>query len=136
MAWTKSPQPLIDLFDRSVPPGDGITRRKMFGYPAAFANGNLFIGLHQDDFVMRLSDRDRARFNAEFGERVFEPIKGRPMREYVRLPEELLTDARKRSSWIRRSLRYAESILPKTKSVKKTKPAKKKSQRPVRGSRA
>jgi TfoX/Sxy family transcriptional regulator of competence genes len=116
MAWTKSPQPLIDLFDKSVPPGDGISRRKMFGYPAAFANGNLFIGLHQNDFIMRLSEDDRTRFSAEYGERTFEPMKGRPMREYVRLPEELLADARKRASWIKRSLRYAEAIAPKSKS--------------------
>src|SRR5947208_7611121 len=116
MAWTKSPQSLIDLFDKSVPPGAGISRRKMFGYPAAFANGNLFIGLHQNDFIMRLSEKDRARFCAEYGERTFEPMKGRPMREYVRLPEQLLGNGRKRAAWIRRSLQYAEAIAPKPKS--------------------
>src|SRR5713101_7716881 len=113
MAWTKSPQSLIDLFDKSVPSSVTVSRRKMFGYPAAFANGNLFIGLHQNDFIMRLSEEDRARFSAEYGERVFEPMKGRPMREYVRLPEELLTDARRRAPWIKRSLEYAEGIKPK-----------------------
>ena len=92
MAWTKSPQSLIDLFETSVPSGTSVSRRKMFGYPAAFANGNLFIGLHQNDFIIRLSDKDRARFSAEFGERRFEPMPGRPMREYVRLPDELLAD--------------------------------------------
>jgi hypothetical protein len=45
MAWTKSPQSVIDLFDKSVPSGVTVSRRKMFGYPAAFANGNLFIRL-------------------------------------------------------------------------------------------
>src|SRR5438552_8102529 len=110
MAWTKSSPSLIELFDRSVPSTASITRRKMFGYPAAFANGNLFIGLHQNDFIMRLSENDRARFTAEFGERTFEPMKGRPMREYVRLPEYLLADARKRAAWIKRSLQYAETI--------------------------
>ncbi|MCK1637052.1 TfoX/Sxy family protein [Bradyrhizobium sp. 157] len=119
MAWTKSPQSLIDLFDKSVPSGANISRRKMFGYPAAFASGNLFIGLHQNDFVMRLSEKDRARFAAEFGERIFEPMKGRPMREYVRLPEELLADADKRAFWINLSLHYAEAIAPKAKSPKK-----------------
>jgi TfoX/Sxy family transcriptional regulator of competence genes len=113
MAWTKSPQPLIDLFDKSVPSGASVSRRKMFGYPAAFANGNLFIGLHQNDFIVRLSEADRARFSAQYGERIFEPMKGRPMREYVRLPEELLADARKRASWIKRSLEYAEGVKPK-----------------------
>jgi TfoX/Sxy family transcriptional regulator of competence genes len=118
MGWTKSPQTLIDLFDKSVPSGSGIFRRKMFGYPAAFANGNLFIGLHQDDFIMRLSEKDRARFSSQFGERIFEPMKGRPMREYVRLPEALLADARQRAAWIRRSQQYAESFAPKGKPSK------------------
>ncbi len=67
MAWTKSPQPLIDLFDQSVPSNNSVSRRQMFGYPAAFANGNLFIGLHQNDFIMRLSEPDRIRFSAQYG---------------------------------------------------------------------
>jgi TfoX/Sxy family transcriptional regulator of competence genes len=118
MAWTKSPQSLIDLFDKAVPSSASVSRRKMFGYPAAFANGNLFIGLHQNDFIMRLSEEDRTRFSAEYGERVFEPMKGRPMREYVRLPEELLTDARRRARWIKRSLEYAEGTKPKARRKK------------------
>jgi TfoX/Sxy family transcriptional regulator of competence genes len=119
VAWTKSPQSLIDLFEKSVPSGPSVSRRKMFGYPAAFANGNLFIGLHQNDFIIRLSENDRARFSAEFGERLFEPMPGRPMREYVRLPDELLTDPRRRASWIELSLRYAGAIAPKAKSPKR-----------------
>src|SRR5437667_8363344 len=130
MAWTKSPQSLIDLFDKSVPSSVTISRRKMFGYPAAFANGNLFIGLHQDDFIMRLSEQDRVRFSAEYGERTFEPMKGRPMREYVRLPEELLGDARKRASWIKRSLQFVGVIAPKAKPA-----TRKQSRHSVKGSR-
>lgn len=118
MAWTKSPQALIDLFDKAVPASANVSRRQMFGYPAAFANGNLFIGLHQNDFIMRLSEEDRVRFSARYGERTFEPMKGRQMREYVRLPEELLTDARRRAPWIKRSLQYAEAIKPKPQSKK------------------
>ncbi len=113
MAWTKSPQSLIDLFDQSVPSDRSVSRRQMFGYPAAFANGNLFIGLHQNDFIMRLSEPDRIEFSAQYGERIFEPMKGRAMREYVRLPEQLLRNARKRNSWIKRSLEYAQAIKPK-----------------------
>lgn len=118
MAWTKSPQALIDLFDKAVPASANVSRRQMFGYPAAFANGNLFIGLHQNDFIMRLSEEDRARFSARYGDRTFEPMKGRRMREYVRLPEELLTDTRRRAPWIKRSLQYAEAIKPKPQSKK------------------
>jgi TfoX/Sxy family transcriptional regulator of competence genes len=131
VAWTKSPPSLIDLFEKSVPSAASVSRRQMFGYPAAFANGNLFIGLHQNDFIIRLSENDRARFSAAFGERRFEPIPGRPMREYVRLPDELLADPRRRASWINLSLRYAEAIAPKAKS-----PKRKQMPRPVKRSRA
>ena len=116
--FVKSSPELVARFDAAAARFPEAERRKMFGYPAAFANGNLFIGLHQNDFIMRLSEQDRARFSAEFGERIFEPMAGRPMREYVRLPEELLTDPRKRASWINLSLRYAETIAPKAKSAR------------------
>mgnify|MGYP003387033006 CR=1 FL=1 len=66
MAWTKSPQSLIDVLEKSDPAGTCVSCRKMFGHPAAFANRNLFIGPHQNDFVLRLSENDRARFSAEF----------------------------------------------------------------------
>jgi TfoX/Sxy family transcriptional regulator of competence genes len=122
MAWTKSPHALIELFEGSVPAAAGVVRRTMFGYPAAFADGNLFIGLHQNDFIMRLSDADRARFTAEFGERPFEPQKGRRMREYVCLPEPLLVDAGRRARWIQRSLRYAQAIPPRKRSRRRTPP--------------
>jgi TfoX/Sxy family transcriptional regulator of competence genes len=60
MAWRESPQTLIDLFDRAVPRSRDIQRRRMFGYPAAFLDGHLFAGLHQEDFILRLPKRPRA----------------------------------------------------------------------------
>ena len=41
MAWKKAPAALIDLFGASLPDDPRIERRQMFGYPAAFVNGNL-----------------------------------------------------------------------------------------------
>jgi len=38
MAWRKSPEPLIQLFDEALPDDPLIERRKMFGYPCAFIN--------------------------------------------------------------------------------------------------
>jgi TfoX/Sxy family transcriptional regulator of competence genes len=67
---------------------------------------------------MRLSEEDRTQFKAEYGERIFEPMKERPMREYARLPEDLLTDAPTRARWIKRSLEYAEGIKPKARRKK------------------
>src|SRR6266481_3930164 len=60
MQWRKSPQELIDLF-QSVMPGPPAAQRKMFGYPAGFVNGNMFMGLFQDDMILRLPESRRIR---------------------------------------------------------------------------
>jgi hypothetical protein len=44
MSWRKSPDALVEKFSQIVPPDPRVERRKMFGYPAAFVGGNMFIG--------------------------------------------------------------------------------------------
>src|SRR6266545_2530121 len=56
--WKPAPQDWIEAFDSALP--SGVERRKMFGYPAAFVNGNMAAGLHQDDLVLKLEEKDRA----------------------------------------------------------------------------
>jgi hypothetical protein len=51
----KSPQELIDLF-ASVVPGPPVTQRNVFGYPAGFVNGNMFMGLFEDEMILRLPE--------------------------------------------------------------------------------
>lgn len=122
MRWRKSPQLLIDLFARVVPHAPDVERRQMFGYPAAFLNGNLFAGLHQESFILRLCEADRERARVELGAGGFEPMPGRRMREYVVVPEAALAERRGLAAWISRSVRYARSLPPKTSktSVKPT----------------
>ncbi len=119
--WRKSPPSLIALFDAMVPEAAGVERRKMFGYPCAFVNGNMFIGLHQEDFIVRLSEADRAEIGRTLGAAPFEPMQGRPMREYVALPEAVLEDEAAVGDWVARSYGFASSL-----PVKEKKPRKKK----------
>jgi TfoX/Sxy family transcriptional regulator of competence genes len=119
MAWRKSPQHMIDLFDEVVPKDSRIERRKMFGYPAAFLNGHLFAGLHQENFILKLSPADREKLRTEQDARVFEPMPGRAMREYLVLPEEVLSERRVLSAWIKRSTVYVSTMPPKPGKAKK-----------------
>lgn len=121
MAWRRSPEALIQLFAEVLPDDARIERRKMFGYPCAFIGGNLFAGLHQESLVLRLSEADRTRAKAQHGARAFEPMPGRPMREYVVLPDATLTDRRKLSAWLRRALDYAGSLPAKSPKKARTK---------------
>jgi len=119
MAWRKSPQHMIDLFDEVVPKDSRIERRKMFGYPAAFLNGHLFAGLHQESFILKLSPADRVKLRTERDARVFEPMPGRAMSEYLVLPEGVLSERRVLSAWIKRSTVYVSTMPPKPGKAKK-----------------
>ena len=121
MAWTKSSQSLIDLFTESLPDDPRVERRKMFGYPCAFANGHMFAGLFQDDMFARLPAADRAALEAVHGPLPFEPMPGRPMKDYSRLPEDLLADENAVAEALAKALRQAAALPPKVKKAKKAK---------------
>ena len=121
MAWTKSPQGLIDLFAACLPEAPGLERRKMFGYPAAFVNGHMVAGLFQDVAFVRLPPVARAELAAEFGERHFEPMPGRPMRAYVALPDEVIEDEDRYASLLAAACAFAAALPPKEKKPRKTK---------------
>ncbi|MBP6013456.1 MAG: TfoX/Sxy family protein [Alphaproteobacteria bacterium] len=109
MAWRKSPAKLIATFESVLPTDVRVQRRQMFGYPAAFANGNLFTGLHQDDLMIRLSAADREKLK-DLGGKMFAPMPGRSMREYVVVPDAILSDKRALRRWLMRSLTFACSL--------------------------
>lgn len=85
----------------------------MFGYPAGFVNGNMFCGLFQESLFLRLGESERAELLAMEGASPFEPMPGRPMREYVVMPMEMLEDAETTRAWIRRAFRHVAALPPK-----------------------
>jgi TfoX/Sxy family transcriptional regulator of competence genes len=112
MHWRKSPQELIDTFEAAVPPAPAVLR-KMFGYPAGFVNGNMFTGLHQENMIVRLSEPSRDKFLKTAGARIFEPMPGRPMREYVILPASVIQDKDQLRFWVAQALEYGLTLKPK-----------------------
>lgn len=113
-AWGKSPPDLVAAFAAAVADLPGAEPRKMFGFPAAFVNGNLFTGLFEDRWFVRLPEAQRAEL-AGAGAAPFEPMPGRPMREYVELPASVLANVDARDGWLRRSLDHVASLPPKKK---------------------
>lgn len=111
--WTKAPPELIELFE-SILPGPPATKRQMFGYPAAFVNGNMFAGLFQDRMMVRLPEGERAKLNAK----PFEPMPGRPMKEYVEAAAATLASKPKVKALVKKAFEYGSS-LPEKKGKKK-----------------
>jgi TfoX/Sxy family transcriptional regulator of competence genes len=128
MDFRKPPQALVDTFE-AVVPGPPAQQRKMFGYPAAFVNDNMFMGLFQESMMVRLPEDLRAKLLEVEGARMVEPMPGRPMKEYLVLPETLIADRAKLTLWVARSFEYASSLPAKAARAKpaKSRPATKRS---------
>lgn len=100
-------------FEGLVAGAPGATIRPMFGNFAAFKDGQMFAGVFGDQVFVRLSDADRAQALVTPGAKPFEPMRGRPMKEYVCVPKAVLADKKKAAAWVKQSLAYAASLPPK-----------------------
>jgi TfoX/Sxy family transcriptional regulator of competence genes len=118
MEFRKSPQELIDAFEAAMP-GAPAVKRPMFGYPAGFVNGNMFMGVFADKMFVRLPEDSRAELMG-IGGTTFEPMPGRPMRDYVVFPETIIAKPAELKSWVGKALRYGSSLPAKKKKPAKT----------------
>src|SRR6516164_9064326 len=100
-SWNNISPEQAARFDAALP--DGVERRSMFGCPIGVVNGNMFTGVHNDEINVRLSDSDRKDFLADYeGARIFSPMKGMEMKEYVVVPLSVATQPRLLARWIRK----------------------------------
>jgi TfoX/Sxy family transcriptional regulator of competence genes len=120
MKWQKPSTELVDLFE-SVMPGPPAVQRKIFGYPAGFVNGNMFMGLFQESMNLRLATGPREEFLKIHKAKLFEPMPGRPMREYVEVPQSVLQDKQELAAWVAKAFEYGASLKPKSPSAKSKK---------------
>jgi hypothetical protein len=120
-----APDALVRRFEAALAAAPGAEGRKLFGYPAAFRHGNMFAGLFQHSMILRLSPEDRATLAGRAGATPFEPMPGRPMREYVVVPPAIVESpgGGELQRWLARAYDYAGSLPPKPRG---TKPKKRK----------
>jgi TfoX/Sxy family transcriptional regulator of competence genes len=107
----KSDAAAKEEFRALVPDDPRVTVRPMFGSVAAFVEGQMFMGLFADDLFVRLGADERAQVIANGGAQL-EPMPGRPMREYVTLPD-WRSDPDVVARWAPRALDYAAALPPK-----------------------
>jgi TfoX/Sxy family transcriptional regulator of competence genes len=136
-SWSKISPEQATRFAAALPDEPALERRSMFGCPIAVVNGNMFTGVHSDEINVRLSEADRAQFLADYkGARIFSPMKGMEMKEYVVVPAAVAQDAKVLAAWIRKGFAFAASLPPKKAKPKKVKagaaPAKAKSAAPAK----
>jgi hypothetical protein len=114
--WKKSPPELIAAFDSALAGQPHAQRRQMFGYPCAFVNGHMAVGLHEDRVI--------ARVPAE-AERHPCLMLGRRMKEYAAVGFDDVMAPGAMARWVARAVEYTATMAPKAakKKAKDSKPA-------------
>lgn len=102
-----------EWFAQLLPDHPDVSRRPMFGNLAGFVGGNMFLCLFGSDIAVRLEEDERTELLAEAGAAPFEPMPGRPMREYVVLPPDWRDEPARAAEWVDRSLEFARTLPPK-----------------------
>lgn len=102
--WKKVPAERATRFDAALPVLADVERRKMFGCPAAFVNGNLFAGLHVDRLMVRLPARAKERPCV---------LVGRTMKEYAQFADALEMADRDLANWVAQAYAFTRAMSAK-----------------------
>lgn len=106
----------LAAFDSGFPADDErAERRKMFGMPAGFVNGNMFYGVFAEGVVLRLPAERLTALSVEDGIGPFEPMPGRPWKEYVHVDAVMWGDTDALRGWTREALDHTAAMPPKVK---------------------
>jgi TfoX/Sxy family transcriptional regulator of competence genes len=92
------------------------SKRKMFGCPSYFVNGNMFAGVFEDTIYLRLSVEEQNEIKERFDDvNQFEPLTGRKMKEYISISENLWQDISIVKSLLAKAYNYTSSLPVKQK---------------------
>ncbi len=121
MAWKKTPPEVAAAFEKARPADPRVEARKMFGYPAIFANGHLVGGTFEDRIMVRLPEDEVAALVKAKKAALFEPMKGRAMKGYVAIPAGDTGDPKKVERWLDRALAHTLTLPAKGAAPKRAK---------------
>ncbi len=86
---------------------DGAQISNMFGMPSLKVKGKAFAGLAGDAMVFKLTGEPHKRALSEPGATLFEPMSGRPMKEWVQVPH---SSAKKWLSFAQSAQEYCSTL--------------------------
>ena len=113
MPWPKpSPEKtaLLDILTKDL----NSVKRIMFGNPAFFTDGKMFTGVFGETVFLRLGEVRSKEFLTEYPNSTrFEPVKGRFMKEYMAVPQQLITNDLEFKHWLKESYDFTRSLQKK-----------------------
>ncbi len=102
---------LADRVRSQLASRSGIGERKMFGGVAFLLNGNMAVGIHRDELIVRVAPESTEAALKEPGTRLFD-LTGRPMKGWLLVGASAIKKPDALAKWIARGIDYASS-LPK-----------------------
>jgi hypothetical protein len=106
----------VDAFHDALPDDPRVKRVPMFGLPHGKVGEHMFAGRHGRGVTVRLAPEEQAPLIAE-GAAQFEPMPGRPMREWLILPAPMAARPDRLRAIIGRAFAYALTLPPKKKKA-------------------
>jgi len=89
-----------------------VAEKKMFGGLAFLINGNMSVGIHRDELIVRVAPEATDAALKEPGARLFD-ITGRPMKGWLLVGAEGIDNPRSLARWVRLGVEYASSLSAK-----------------------
>ena len=90
----------------------GATEKKMFGGLAFLVRGNMSVGVHGAELIVRIEPSETEEALKVPGVRVFD-ITGRPMKGWLLVAPQALAESKALAAWVKRGVAYAQSLPPK-----------------------
>lgn len=90
----------------------GLVEKKMFGGLAFLLNGNMSVGVHRGDLIVRIDPAQAESALKQPGARVFD-ITGRPMKGWLLVSGAALSEKKALAAWVERGIAYAGSLPAK-----------------------
>ena len=119
MKWEKMSQESAQRLEAIVKPF-ACQKKPMFGHEVYWIDGNMFAGVFESSIWIRLSPPDQGEFLGKYkGAKQFEPMAGRPMKDYVVVPELVLDDKTAIGEWMKRAYDFTAAMPAKKPKAKK-----------------
>ena len=89
----------------------GVVEKKMFGGLAFLVQGNMSVGVHGSELIVRIDPSETQAALKQPGVHIFD-ITGRPMKGWLLVSGESLSP-KALESWVAKGVAYAQSLPPK-----------------------
>jgi len=90
----------------------GLVEKKMFGGVAFLLNGNMCVGIHKSDLIVRLAPEETDKALAQRHTRRFD-LTGRPMKGWILVEAAGLKSDTQLSKWVEIAAKYAGALPAK-----------------------